>query len=154
VETRPARSQDVHERGGFIIRKPGRHAFLARSPKGIVADFTHIDAFAPFELEVWRAEQRVVSVDLLAGELSDLAVVAVDDLGLGLAGALSYTWTSSDESILTVEPAGSFGAGSGVELNDDEVTIAAIAEGSATLTVARGELSKAIEVTVTAGSTQ
>jgi hypothetical protein len=148
LETIPARSEDVHNKGGFIIQKAGSFGFLARSPKGIVADFTYVEAVDAAELEVWKDELRVTDFELTVGASSDLGVVAVDDTGLSLAGALPYTWTSSDPAVLGIAPVGSIGSNDGIEINDDEVRIEALSGGAAVLTVSRGEINKTITVTV------
>ncbi len=145
----PARSEDVHTMGGFIITSPGRFAFLARSPKGIVADFTHLEAIVPSDLDLWKDELQVNSFELMEGGEANLAVVPNDDTGIALAGALPYTWESSDEQVIVVGPAGTTGTPSGgIELNDDEVRIVALGAGEAQLTVARDDLSKQVTITV------
>jgi hypothetical protein len=151
----PARSEDVHNKGGFIITSPGLFAFLARSPKGVVADFTHLEAMVPTDLDIWKDEVRVSSFELMEGAEANLAVVANDDAGIALAGALPYTWESSDEDLVVVGPAGTTGTPSGgIEINDDEVRIIALAAGEAQLTVSRDDLSKQVTITVIPEVTQ
>jgi len=145
----PARTDEVHNKGGFIITSPGTYAFLARSPKGVVADFTHLLAIEATDLDVWKDEQRVTAFELMAGGEANLAVVPNDDVGIALAGALPYTWESSNDSVVVIGPAGSQGTPTGgVEINDDEVRIVALAEGEALLTVSRGEIAHQVTVTV------
>ena len=146
----PARSEDVHNKGGFIITSPGLCAFLARSPKGIVADFTHIEAIVPTDLDVWKDELRVTSFELMAGAETNLAVVPNDDVGIALAGALPYAWESSNDSVIVIGPAGTTGTPtSGIEINDDEIRVVAVGAGEAQLTVSRDDLSKQVTITVT-----
>ena len=88
---------------------------------------------------------------VLEGRELNVAVVTNDDTGIALAGALPYVWTSSDDTVLRIGEVGTIGTpDSGVEHNDDEIRVIAIAAGSATLTVANGEMSKSIEVTIDA----
>ncbi len=149
VETVPASREHVRTGGGFMIESPGTYAFLARSPKGYVADFTHITAVPASDFDVWHAEQRVSSISLVTGRETDLAVVPRDATGMALAGALPYAWHSSDESVVRVAAAGTVGTpATGLEQNDDEVRIVALAAGSAVLTITAGEVEQHIDITV------
>ncbi len=148
IETKPARPDQVNAVGGFMILSPGVHAFLARSPKGIVADFIHLTALEVAALDVWVDERRVQSVALKVGEEVQVAVVPQDGTGVSLAGALPYVWTVDGASI-AIDAINSFGPPtSSVELNDDEIRLFGVAEGAALITVERGGVSKQIEVTV------
>jgi hypothetical protein len=148
IETQPARPDEVSTVGGFVIHSPGVHAFLARSPKGIVADFIHLTALQVGALDVWVDERRVQAFTIQVGAEEVLAVVPQDGTGISLAGALPYSWTVEGPSI-AIDSIDSFGApSSSVELNDDEIRVYGLAEGIATITVERGGLSKVIEVTV------
>ncbi len=150
IDVVPARSDDVHNKGGFIITSPGSYAFLARSPKGIVGDFTQIEAIEASDLDIWKDEQRVTSFEAMVGAEVNLAVVPNDDVGISLAGALPYTWESSDDTVLVLGPVSGVGTPTGgVEINDDEIRIVALAEGQVVLTVARGDLTQEVTVTVT-----
>ncbi|MBW2456278.1 MAG: hypothetical protein JRI68_17295 [Deltaproteobacteria bacterium] len=150
VDVVPAQSDEVHTKGGFIITSPGTYAFLARSPKGIVGDFTHLEAVEATDLDVWKDKARVTSFELTVGAEVNLAVVPNDDVGITLAGALPYTWESSNDTVLVIGPAGGVGTPTGgVEINEDEVRLVALAEGEVELTVARADLTKQVTVTVT-----
>lgn len=150
VDVEPARNDLVTHSGGFVIEAAGTFAFLARNgPKRIVTDFVHVDAFVATALDVWHLEQKVSSVTLDFGQETEMAVVAVSDGGIALAGALPVTWSSSDASILAVGATGETGMPvEGVEINDDEVRLVAVAEGLVTLTVTQGEVTRDIAVTV------
>lgn len=149
VETVPASDEHVRIGGGFMIEASGTFAFLARSPKGFVVDFTHLTAFDTSALEVWHEEQRVSSLSLLTGREIELAVVPRDVTGVALAGALPFTWQSSDESLLRIAAVDSVGTPeSGLEQNDDEVRIVAIAAGSAELSISAGDVQQIIVVTI------
>lgn len=150
VDVEPARNDLVTHSGGFVIETAGTFAFLARNgPKRIVTDFVHLDAHVATALDVWHAEEKVSSLSLdFAGE-TDVAVVAVSDAGIALAGALPITWSSSDPSIVAIGAAGETGMPTaGVEINDDEVRLVAVAEGMVTVTVTQGEVSRDVAVTV------
>lgn len=136
VQTQPAQKEGVHERGGFTITKAGQYAFLAKSPKGVVADFTHLLAVDVSELRVWQDEQTITDLTLEIDAEAQLAVTPMDADALPLAGGFSYTWESSDPTVLVVDEPGSIGTPtSGVELNNDELRVVALGAGTATLTV-------------------
>jgi hypothetical protein len=159
VVVEPAASDNVDDRGGFIIRKPGRYAFMARDySERIVADFTYIEAFDVTDLTIWESEQNVTALSFDMGsatsplpetKIAAVPLASVDGEDVYLAGALAYEWSSSDETVLAVDPANSTGEPvDGVELNNDEVRIVALGPGSAVLTVKVGELTKDLAVTV------
>src|SRR5690606_9309185 len=149
VETQPARTDDVSQRGGFAILKPGSYAFLARSPPGVVAGFTYIGADGIAEPEIWHDQQRITSLPLDAGGEATLALTPADEQGIALAGALECTWESSDTAVLVLDSADSIGIPTaGTELGDDEVRLVAAGEGQATLTISAGELTKTLDITV------
>lgn len=148
VETVPARPDAVTKVGGFVITTPGVHAFLARSPKGIVADFIHVSALEVEDLDVWVDEHRVEAITLPVGSELVLAVVPQNGTGVSLAGALPYRW-QVDGDAAAIDSIGGFGAPTTtVELNDDEIRVYGAAEGTATITVERGDVQKQIQVTV------
>lgn len=148
VETKAARQDQVTATGGFIIEVPGVHAFLARSPKGIIADFLHVEALVAVDLDVWLDEQRVEAVTLKVGEERMIAVVPQDGTGVSLAGALPYEWVV-DGAAVAIDAVDNFGPPtSAFEINDDEVRIYGQEEGTATITVARDDVQKQIQVIV------
>ena len=150
VEVIPASPTHIRQGGGFVIDDAGTFAFLAHSPKGVVADFTHVTAVEPSRLDLWVDEQKMASLQMDEGRHSHIAVVPNDDTNVALAGALPYIWTSSNEDVLRIDEVETVGTPSaGVEHNDDEVRIVAMAAGNATLTVSAGNLTKAIEITIT-----
>ena len=151
LEVVPARRDKVRSGGGFVIDEAGMHAFLSRSPKGFTADFAHIDARQIATLDVWRAEETINAIDIVEGREIELAVTASDDLGIALAGAIPYAWSSSDEEIVRIGKIGTIGTpGGGVEHNDDEIRLVALGAGSATITVKRDEIESIIDITVEA----
>lgn len=150
IDVEPARNDLVTHAGGFVIEVPGTFAFLARNgPKRRVVDFIHLEAMEPTSIDVWHREQRVTEVILAAGDTDAIAVVPVADGGISLAGAAAVTWESSDASTVALGPVGTTESTSDTEINEDEIGIVAVAAGSATITVTRGDLSAQIDVTVT-----
>jgi hypothetical protein len=150
LDTVSARTDVVTDSGGFVIEQPGTFAFLARSPQGYVADFVHLEAAAVDAIDIWHEETRKDAVELVEGTETTLGVVASSDVSIALAGGLAYQWASSDDAVAGVDSVGSSGMPSGVEINDDEVRLVAIAAGTATVTVTVGEISHDFTVTVTA----
>jgi hypothetical protein len=145
-----ARKDVVSDSGGFIVEEPGTYAFLAHNPQGYVADFVHLDAVAISELEIWHEEQRKNEVELVELGETNVAVVASSDRPMALAGGLGYAWSSSDDTIVGIDSVGSIGTPNGVEINDDEIRVVALAAGTAILTVSVDGISKELTVTVTA----
>jgi hypothetical protein len=151
VETVPASPDDVRQGGGFVIDAPGIYAFLARSPRGVTADFVHLHARPLATLDLWLDEQKVSAANIDADGDVVLAVVPNDDSGLPLAGALGYVWSTSDASVVRVGEIDTVGAPpEGVEHNDDEVRVVGIGAGSAVVTVTMGAVSRSLDVTVVA----
>jgi hypothetical protein len=148
VKTQPARPDKVRSLGGFEITTPGVHAFLARSPKGIVADFIQVKALVPQALDVWLDKQRVQAIQLELGQEKTIAVVPHDGTGVALAGAFPYSWSVSGTAV-AIDATDHFGPPMGsIALSDDEIRVYALEEGIATLTIARDELVRQIEITV------
>jgi hypothetical protein len=151
VDTVPASPDHVDTTGGFTIHDAGLWGFLARNPRGITVDFIHVLALEPAELEVWMSEQKVTGFQMMEQTEAQLGAIARDEGGIALAGALGYTWTSSDETVLVVDSIANTGTpAGGIEVNDDEVRVVALAAGSATLTLERGDLTHTVDVTVVA----
>jgi hypothetical protein len=153
IVVEPAASEHVDDRGGFVIREPGLYAFLARDrAERTVADFTYLDAFEASDLKVWHNEQVITELTLDFGTEVQIAVVPlalIQGEEIFLAGALAYEWTSSDENVAIVDPANSIGEPqTGVELNDDEVRVSAVGEGTATITIQVGGVLEELTVTV------
>jgi len=150
----PARPSTVHTTGGFILQSEGYFAFLARNPEGSVSDFVHVQARGIDELDVWRDEQRITALSMTTNEAITVAVTAssTDALSMTLAGAVPYIWTSSDEAVVVIDAVDNTGTPqTGVEHNDDEVRLVALADGAATVTVSANDVSTTFTVDVEAG---
>jgi hypothetical protein len=150
TEIVPVLPDEVRAVGGFSFRQPGTVAFLVRNPQGITVDFVHLTAAPVDDIELWCREQRVSTVELEApGAETAAAVVPVDADGIHLAGALGYSWSSSDTDVLRIAAADSnLTPSAGAVVSDDEVRLVAMAEGQAELTVVLDELSATMTVTV------
>jgi hypothetical protein len=150
LEIVPARDDIVSTVGGFRFTEPATVAFLARNPQGDTADFIHVTATEPTNIELWVAGQRPSSVTISApGAGTVAAVVLVDADDIHLAGALPCAWSSTDDAVLRLAAVGSEGvpdAGAGVY--DDEVRVVGVAEGEATLRVEYGEFAAELAVSV------
>jgi hypothetical protein len=86
---------------------------------------------------------------MTAGEDTELAVLSVDDAGHALAGALGFSWSSSDESLAAVDKLGSIGApGASSAIRADEVRLVALAAGQANLTVEAAGLLHTIQIDI------
>ena len=91
----------------------------------------------------WTVRGNNMEVDLPLGKVVDLTVAYEDANGDHASAPGPITWTSSDESIATVEAAD--------DPTDGTVAVAtSVAEGSATITAQSGEISATIDITVQA----
>jgi hypothetical protein len=150
IEIVPARTDVVTTMGGFRFTEPARVAFLARNPQGTTADFIHVTATAPTDIELWVDGARPTAVTLdHPGAEAVAAVVLLDDAGVHLAGALSCTWQSSDETILRVGDLNTLELPDpGVMPTNDEVRMVGMAAGVASLQVQFGDFQAEVAVSV------
>jgi hypothetical protein len=93
------------------------------------------------EINLWRDERTVSTLSLTAGQALTLPVVPQSDDGALLAGALSYTWTTTDESVVSLD-------GGAEVLTEGEVEIAGEGQGSAQIRVVSGDLIVRVNVEV------
>jgi hypothetical protein len=149
VDVEPARTDLVTHASGFVIEVPGQFAFLARNgAKRRVVDFIHLDAVAADHVAVWHAQQRVESIELTAMQEQEVAVMPFSEDDIPLAGAFATEWTTSDDTVVAIAGLSSSSTPSDKLLNADEVRLVAVSEGTATLTVAQGDLSAEVAITV------
>lgn len=126
--------------GGFRFARPGVSAVLGMRGAE-VADFIHLHGEAIDHLQLDNGLGGFVgSVDLAAGASEAVVASPIDAAGFTLAGDLAYAWTSSDESVVTVDPLGIDGA--------NHATLQALQPGTATVTVSVDGASVDIPVTV------
>ncbi|MEP7124600.1 MAG: hypothetical protein ABJE95_26970 [Byssovorax sp.] len=131
--------------GNFKFRIPGIGAMLARNTSGVVADFVHLRGVAVDHLNVGgpSSGEAVSKVEMTTEGNVTLEVSARDVSDAPLAGALAYTWSSSDEKIVAL----------GVQGPKKIAVLTGLAAGTATVEVTLpGGLKMAVLVTVTQGS--
>lgn len=127
---------------GFRIVSPGEAAFLGRGANGVVADFVHVHAAVVDRIGVISSDQDVTAVDVDTSAEVSITANPVDEDGQTLGGGLSYTWTSTDNSVASVISSGL----------DNHATITGKTAGTAVVSVTSGDAAATIAVTV--GSTQ
>ena len=90
--------------GHFKFLIPGVGAVLSRNTSGVVADFVHLRGAKVDHLDVAGPSSTgaVTEVDMTTDNDVTLRVVAKDDTGSTLAGALPYVWTSSNSKIVSL----------------------------------------------------
>ncbi len=150
IQIVPARPEVVYSTGGFSMKTASTVAFLARNPQGITADFVHLSAEEIDDVELWVAGQRVNSINLATpGSSAMAAAVPVDRTGLSLAGAIPCSWSSSNEQVVQIGPAGTtVPPAPGIVVGDDEIRIMAVAAGQATVRFETGSIHHELTVTV------
>lgn len=142
VQVTPAYADDELAEEVFSVAQPTDAAFMAMDGDGRVVDFVVVTVLEATELNVWKDERAISSLSLSVGEALTLPVVPQSDDGTLLSGALRYTWTTTDEDIVSL-------GGADEVLNEGEVEIAAEAEGVAQIRVVSGDLLVQIDVEVT-----
>lgn len=127
---------------GFRIVSPGEAAFLGRGANGVVADFIHVHAAVVDRIGMISSNEDVTSVDVDASAEVSVTANPIDEDGQTLGGGLSYTWTSTDDSVASVTSSGL----------DNHATITGNTAGTAMISVTSGDAAATVSVTV--GSTQ
>lgn len=131
--------------GHFKFVAPGVGAVLARSTSGGVADFIHLHASSVNHLDVSGpgSIDAVTAVEMTTDKDVTLKVTPMSVDASLLAGALPYTWISSNEKVVTLQ---TFGA-------VNRATLTGVAPGTATVVVALPSgLKMSVVVTVTQGA--
>jgi hypothetical protein len=124
---------------GFRANAPGTTAFLARQTSdGALVDFVHLRVAAVASLSVVADDEPSLSTTLDVGESHLLLVSPQGEDDTTLAGSMKYTWTTSDDAVLSL----------GLVSEGREMEIVAEAPGSAELRVETGGVSKTIAFTV------
>ena len=111
---------------------------LAEGIDGLVLDFLHLGIVDLVEIEITRPDGDSPHIVMQPGEEQDLRATPLADGGSVLGGALDFTWTSSDDSVLRPILASPTAV----------MTVRAVAEGEATLTVEAEEQSHELAITV------
>lgn len=91
--------------GGFQVRARGEFAILALNGNREVVDLTHLRGMEIEEVRVREEDSELPSTTLRLEPQKTLRVLAVPygagDIKLG--GAVTYAWSSSDESVVSIE---------------------------------------------------
>ncbi len=101
----PAAPAFIAEEGTtFRARSAGLAALLAQQLNGgRVIDFVHVRIADIVELRVVESDGDPVSLTLTEGELLELRVFGVDDVGTMLSGSRSYDWSTSDSLVVALD---------------------------------------------------
>lgn len=132
--------------GSFKFRIPGVAAVLARNTSGVVADFVHLRGVSIHHLDVAGPSSTgaVTTVEMTTDADVTLEVAPKDSSGAKLAGALAYTWSSSNFNVVSLSAAGP----------TTRVVLTGFSAGTATVEVSLpGGVKRAVLVTVKQGST-
>jgi hypothetical protein len=130
----------------FKALKPGLCGVLARRGD-VVADFVHVRIGAIDHLQIDATSsssgesEGIDSLELAEGDEVSLRAFPVDEADEMLAGALSASWTSSDEVVAAFDSTAT----------DNNVALRALAAGTTTLRVEVEDQSREIQVTVVGG---
>lgn len=123
----------------FRAHAAGTTAFLARqTADGALIDFVHLRVENVSALSVVADAGSSLSTKLSVGEEALLVVTALGADGAALAGSMKYTWTTSDDAVLSL----------GLVSEGRDMEIVAESPGSAELRVESGGVSKTLAFTV------
>jgi hypothetical protein len=124
--------------GGFQVRAPGVFALLAVNGNREVVDIKHLRGAEIEEIRVQEDGSDLFSTTLTLDRRQSLRVLAVPYgiHGVQLGGALSYSWTSADETLVTVETSSVLNSVRLRALNKSGKTSLAIDVGGKTFSVA------------------
>lgn len=91
--------------GGFQVRAPGLFALLAVNGNREVVDLKHLRGAEIEEIRVQEEGSDLPSTTLHLDRRQSARVLALPYglRGVPLGGALSYTWSSGDDSLVTIE---------------------------------------------------
>jgi hypothetical protein len=91
--------------GGFQVRAPGQFACLALNGNREVIDIKHLRAAEIDEVRVREEGSDLPTTTLRFDRRQVVRLLAVpyESRGVKLGGALNYEWSSSDESVVSVE---------------------------------------------------
>ena len=127
--------------GTFLALRPGIDAIVARSTAdSLVYDYTyaHISPISEIDVIDKSGGQPPSTAKLSIGEEQTYVGVALDPFGDQLAGAIDYTWSVSDETVLELEDANPI----------SRMDVKALAAGTATVTLSQGTFTKTVTVQV------
>ncbi len=128
--------------GTFLALRPGIDAIVARSTAdSLVFDYTyaHVSPVSSIDVIDKSGDNSLSTSRLSVGDEQSFVGVALDPFGERLAGAVDYTWTVSDESVLRLEDTNPI----------SRMDVKALAAGTATVTLTQGTFTKTVTVEVT-----
>ncbi len=147
VQVQPASETMISDASGHLkFLVPGIGAMLARNTSGVVADFVHLRGASVDHLDVAgpSSTDSVTTVEMTTDDEVILQVAAKDAGGSRLAGALPYAWSSSSDTIVSLNGLGP----------KNRATLTGVAPGTATVEVTLPSgLKKSVLITVTQGNT-
>jgi len=127
--------------GSLTALKPGKDSLVARSSvDGLVYDFTVINVLPISSLAVTSVDGQPIpgDVTLNLGSTTSYLATALGPHDEKLAGAVDYTWSSNNPSVVKIEQGNPTA----------HVDLDALSNGSAVLTVTQGSLTITIPITV------
>lgn len=136
---------------GFSFSSPGVVAVLATTSGG-VADFVHLTGAKLDHLALTDEGNGAVTSITLSGDTSaaetTITATPVSATEQSLAGAMTYTWTTSDPTVVGVEPIDElFGPNP-----SNQMTLVPAGTGTATVTVSVPGAQATLDVTVNGGT--
>jgi len=131
------------ENGNIVFHEPGVVALIAQRGPDQVGDFVNVSIAVLDHLaltsEVVGAPAGMLPGTVPNGQQATVTAAPIGPSGQSLAGALAYTWTSSDQTIATVTTPTS---------PDHKVTVTGKAPGTATIQASAGGATGDIVITV------
>jgi hypothetical protein len=135
----PASDSIAELPGGFQMLRPGYAALFAVDGNRLVEDLVHLRGAVIDEIRVSVDGGLPVStLRVEAGGARALSAIPVDEYDVPLAGALSYEWSSEDDSIAFVETLEAV----------DQVQVRGVSEGTTQLLIVVGDTEFALPVEV------
>ncbi len=136
----PAFTQPVT--GGFKALRAGQLSLLAVNGNREVIDIKHVRSAEIAEVRVKRGDSLPErELELVVGAPAEIQAVPFDAIGVELAGAVDYAWSSADSALVAVET-----------LSDlSRVRIRALGVGETTLNVMAGGQSLSLVVRASDG---
>jgi hypothetical protein len=141
----PQVAEEVLDAGqqGLRFKVPGEGAFLAFGADGTVLDFVHMFAADVTEVRLASGTLALDGMGMTTGEARSVTAYPLAAGQEPLLGSMSCTWTSDDETIVTV-PTGTTSCAA---------QLTAVSSGAATIVVQMGDgVSAELAVTVEGGA--
>ncbi len=130
---------------GFAIQKPVTVSFLATRSDGKVDDFIDVTAEEVATVNAFHEGLPVTKISLTEDQSWQVGAYARGASTTPLSGALPWDWSTSDPAVVDIGPEPR-------STTENEISLHAVAPGSATLTIACVGKSLDIPVTVVAAN--